>query len=163
DRINAMFQDDGRRQVEVQRHKRLLVLDEGAGQSNESFRVPSPGKGEIAKVVSKEVVYVNVPWEYRVNPERYLRVVRLLPLRETAEGQGRYRQKLQLMLADPGRTLRAALRFEALGKESTPALKEGLKSPHPLVRFAAAEALTYLGSPSGAEELAGLARHYDQL
>jgi hypothetical protein len=35
-----------------------------------------------------------------------------------------------------------------------PALKKGLQSPHPLVRFCSAEALAYLGGPAGADELA---------
>ena len=47
--------------------------------------------------------------------------------------------------------------MEALGKESVSALQKGLKSPEPLVQFAAAEALLYLGSTSGVEKLAGLA------
>src|SRR5207248_466393 len=42
---------------------------------------------------------------------------------------------------------------EALGPPSIPALKVGLNSDVPLVRFAAAEALAYLGSPSCGEEL----------
>jgi hypothetical protein len=163
DRINAMYQDDPRRQAEVERHKRLLVLDEVASQINDNFHTPTPGKGAIARAMRKDGVYVNVPWEYRLNPERYLRVVRLMPLRQAPDEMSRYRQKLQGMLTDPARTVRAALRLEALGKDSAGPLKQALLNPHPLVRFAAAEALTYLGSPAGAEELAGLARQYDQL
>src|SRR5207244_9284215 len=50
----------------------------------------------------------------------------------------------------------AALRLEALGTDSIPALKLGLESEHVLVRFAAAEALAYLGCPACGEELARL-------
>jgi len=77
--------------------------------------------------------------------------------------RARYREKLQQMLFDPARCVRAAVRLEALGKGSIPALRQGLKSEHPLVRFSAAESLTYLGSTSGAEELAALARQYEPL
>ena len=56
-------------------------------------------------------------------------------------------------LLDPATTITAALRLEALGPQSIPALKVGLHSDVPLVRFAAAEALAYLGSPSCGEEL----------
>jgi hypothetical protein len=48
----------------------------------------------------------------------------------------------------------AALRLEALGTDSIPALKRGLESPQPLVRFCAAESLAYLGDPGCGEELA---------
>jgi hypothetical protein len=62
------------------------------------------------------------------------------------------------MLLDPAETIRAALRLEALGKDSVEELKAGLTSEHALVRFTCAEALTYLGSTLGVEELALQAR-----
>jgi hypothetical protein len=162
-RINASFQDDPKRRFEALQHKRLMVLGEVANQLNETFKMPSMGKGETAKAANPEVVYVKAPWEYRLNPERYLRVVRLVPLQESPETAGKYRDDLQEMLLDPAQAVRAALRLEALGKGSMPALREGLKSEHPLVRFCAAEALTYLGSTSGVEELATLAAGHDSL
>src|SRR5262249_39850400 len=55
------------------------------------------------------------------------------------------------------KSVAAALRLEALGKDSIPALKRGLESDNTLVRFCACEALAYLGSPLGVEELARLA------
>jgi hypothetical protein len=48
----------------------------------------------------------------------------------------------------------AALRLEALGTGSVAALKAGLQSEHPLVRFCSAEALAYLDSPAGGPVLA---------
>jgi hypothetical protein len=86
-----------------------------------------------------------------------------MPLREVPDQQGRYRRRLQKMLLDPPDTIRAALRLESLGKESIPVLKRGLDSEHPLVRFAAAEALAYLGSTTGVEELARLAQQHTEL
>jgi hypothetical protein len=44
--------------------------------------------------------------------------------------------------------------LEALGQTSKAALKKGLDSPHPLVRFCSAESLAYLGDPKGGNELA---------
>jgi hypothetical protein len=106
-------------------------------------------------------VALRVPPQYRFNLPRFLRVVRLIPVREVAdlpagEGAGRrsYRQRVAADLLDPARTVTAALRLEALGAGSIGLLKEGLRSPHPLVRFCAAEAMAYLGSPSSGEELA---------
>jgi hypothetical protein len=162
-RINLLFPDDARKQQEVLRHSRLMVLDDVTGQLNEKFKVPTLGKGETAKAVTKDVIYIQVPYGYRLNPERYLQVARLIPLREAPEARGRYRRYLRAMLLDPAHTITAALRLEALGRESIPTLKEGLQSPQTLVRFAAAEGLAYLDNGAGADELARLAEQYDAL
>jgi hypothetical protein len=75
----------------------------------------------------------------------------------------KYRRKLNDMLLDPKETVYAALRLEALGKDSIPALQKGLTSDSVLVRFASAEALTYLGSTAGVDELARLAEQHATL
>jgi hypothetical protein len=163
-RINSAFPDDPQKQASVQRTKRLLVEGDVISQINTTFRTPGGSKGETAKAVSKNMVHVNVPFEYRLcPPDRYLVVLRLIPLQETPEMAGKYRQRLRQMLLDPRETVEAALRLEALGKESIPALKKGLTSPHPLVRFTSAESLTYLGSTAGVDELARLADNYTVL
>jgi hypothetical protein len=155
-RINIMFPDDAVKRQQVLRNKNLLVLDDVTQQINAKFNTPN-SVHSTAKALSKELVDINVPYLYRFNPQRYLRVVRLIPLQE-ANGKGeRYRKRLQEMLGDPKYAVRAALRLEALGKESVPALKEALKSSQPLVRFCAAEALAYLGSTAGCEQLTRLA------
>src|SRR5207253_6587171 len=99
---------------------------------------------------------------------RFLRVVRLVPLQDIAdahpEGSKKsYRQRLAADMLDPARTVTAALRLEALGQSSIAALKPGLDSKHPLVRFCAAEALAYLGSPSCGEELASVVQERPSL
>jgi hypothetical protein len=129
---------------------------------------------DMALAKTKQLVFLNVPAQYRHNLPRYLRVVRLIPLRENldrlrhdhlgddtanavAVGRGSpYRRKLEHELLDPKRTVIAALRLEALGTDSIPTLKLGLESKSVLVRFAAAEALAYLGCPACGEELARL-------
>ena len=157
DRLNLMFQDDPRAQRMIQQNQRLALLDDVTQQLNQR-QEHGLGGGEIAKAVNEgKMINLRVPYAYRYNPERYLRVARLMPLREVPEHQGRYRRRLNKMLLDPADTVRAALRLEALGKESLPALKKGLDSDHPLVRFASAEALAYLGSTAGVDELAKLA------
>lgn len=161
ERLNFMFQDDPRKQQVVRDNSRLFLLDDVTQQLN--HKQETLGKGELARAINKEIVHVRVPYAYRHNPERYLRVARLMPLREVPEQQGRYRRRLHKMLLDPSDTLRAALRLEALGKESVPALKRGLESDHALVRFASAEALAYLGSTAGVEELSHLARRHTEL
>jgi hypothetical protein len=163
-RINSAFPDDTQRQYQVRQAKRLLVLDEVTSQINDKFHgTNGAGCGETAHALTKDVVHVKVPYEYRLTPERYLLVIRLIPLRESAQTAGKYRQRLQEMLLDPRETIRAALRLEALGKESIPALKKGLASNQALVRFAAAEALTYLGNTAGIDELSRLAEKHETL
>jgi hypothetical protein len=127
-----------------------------AERINETFHGPSAGlgNGELAVAKNKATVYLSVPGAYRLNMARYLRVIRLIPLNEAPNPDSSYCQKLARQLLDPATTITAALRLEALGPQSIPALKVGLNSEVPLVRFAAAEALAYLGSPSCGEELA---------
>jgi Flagellar P-ring protein len=158
ERINGMYQEDGR-----QGFKRLHDLDAVTSQINTKFPAPDVGRGEMAQAMNRDVVNIKVPYEYRLNPQRYLLVVRLIPLRDTAEVRARYRHRLEQWLLDPTKTVRAALRLEALGKDSIVPLKNGLSSDHVLVRFCCAEALAYLGSPACAEELAHIARENEQL
>lgn len=146
-----------------------------ADRINATFHGSSKGvPGEqIASAKNKTLVLLSVPHQYRHNLPRYLRVVRLVPLREPSEqvrpgedGTERrlsYRRCLEEDLLRPSRTVTAALRLESLGHRSLPPLKAALGNEHPLVRFAAAEALTYLGSPAGAEELARLVEQHPAL
>jgi hypothetical protein len=118
-----------------------------------------PGGNAVAKASNNIAIGLRVAPQYKLNVPRFLRVVRLVPLRESDKGGDKadhrtYQQKLAVDLLDPARTVTAALRLEALGQSSIPSLRPGLESKSPLVRFCAAEALSYLGSPSSGEELA---------
>lgn len=158
ERLNFMFQEDPRRLQNLsQQQKNLFLLGDVTEQINHKFDASRQG-AVMAKASSKETVELRVPYGYRFNPERYLLVARLVPLREEPEAHTRYRKRLQRMLLDPAETVRAALRLEALGKESVPTLKQGLTHEHPLIRFTSAEALAYLGSTAGVDELARAAR-----
>jgi hypothetical protein len=128
-----------------------------AERTNETFHGSFPSlSSALATAHDKKIVYLNVPPHYRHNLPRYLRVVRLIPLRETPESGSAYRRRLANDLLDPAHTITAALRLEALGESSVPALKQGLQSKHPLVRFSSAEALAYLNCTACGEELARL-------
>ena len=126
-----------------------------AERVNETFHGSAVGLGsnDLAVAKSKSYVTLTVPGAYRLNKARFLRVVRLIPLNETPAPDSDYSGRLAKQLLDPATNITAALRLEALGSQSIPALKVGLNSDIPLVRFAAAEALAYLGSPSCGEEL----------
>jgi hypothetical protein len=128
-----------------------------ADRINETFQGPyrSP-TNTLAEAKTKDVVSLRVLPQYQHNLARYLRVIRFIPLQGTPPPNSPYRRKLEEDLLDPSRTITTALRLEALGSDTIPVLKRGLKSNHALVRFAAAEALAYLGSPSCGEELAKL-------
>ena len=115
-----------------------------------SFRGPAT---TVAKAETKNLVYLNIPPQYRLNLPRYLRVVRQIPLSDTGATQIAYRRKLEERLLKPAHTVVAALKLEALGQDSIPILKRGLNSEHALVQFCAAEALAYLGSPAAGEAL----------
>jgi flagellar basal body P-ring protein FlgI len=126
--------------------------------------LPSAGDDKPASAIGPNLIALRVPQPYRHNIARFLRVVRLIPLMESVEPreEGKdnrsYAQRLSEDVLDPRRTVEAALRLEALGTKSVPALRSGLDHKHPLVRFACAEALAYLGHPSCAEELGRAAR-----
>jgi hypothetical protein len=116
---------------------------------------------ELARPQDKMTIDLRVPPQYRLNIPRYLRVVRLIPKQDAADRSLpgdksglTYRGRLAQDLLDPAKTVVAALRLEALGPTSKQALKNGLHSQHPLVRFCSAEALAYLGCPACGDELA---------
>ena len=152
-RINVQFQDDPKKMQAAQSMRDLMKLDGVTQGLNGAF---TQGQGEMAKAVNKEYVSIRVPYAYRYNHERFLRVARLLPILETPDAMAHYRDRLDKLILDPKQCIRAAYRLEALGEKSAPILRKGLESPDPLVRFCAAESLTYLGSTAGVEEIAKL-------
>lgn len=137
------------------------VSSKVAGRINTAFQgsvTMTPGH-ELALAKTSSIILLNVPPQYRLNVPRYLRVVRLVPIEEIEPAKNApprlpYRDQLREDLLDPARSVVAALRLEALGSDSLALLKPGLESPHPLVRFCAAEAIAYLGNPRCGEELA---------
>jgi hypothetical protein len=124
-----------------------------------SERFFGPYRGTVrgmATAMNDQAILLKIPHQYRHNWPRYLRVVRQVPIRDQATQRAQYQQRLAEDLLDPKRTVVSALRLEALGADAAPTLQQGLRHPHPLVRFSSAEALAYLGEPSCAETLAAL-------
>src|SRR5262249_10140015 len=126
-----------------------------AERLNATFHATADASTKVAAVRSKELVMVNVPAAYRHNHYRYLLVARQVPILPVSP-DSLYRRKLEEELMDPATTLSAAIRLEALGGDCQRSLRIGLESPSPWVRFAAAEALAYLGQTDGTAELAKL-------
>ncbi|MBX3443669.1 MAG: flagellar basal body P-ring protein FlgI [Planctomyces sp.] len=98
-----------------------------------------------------------VPDRYRDNFPRYMQVVRSIALRESPVERHLRIQALRDRLGSADECESAALQLEAIGHESIPILKEGLKSPILECRFRAAEALAYLGDPAGSTVLKDVA------
>jgi Flagellar P-ring protein len=135
-----------------------------ADRTNETFHGSVRGPAtDLATAETKSVVLLRVAPQYRLNLPRYLRVVRLIPLRQSQASQIAYRRRLEEQLLDPAHTVTAALRLEAVGQDSIPTLKRGLKSEQTLVRFCSAEALAYLGDSGCGEELAAAVRQQPAL
>jgi hypothetical protein len=138
-------------------HQRAPIVQKTADRINETFHGADRGVlSNVAVAKTKSYLVLSVPAQYKLNLPRYLRVVRLIPYEATPDANSPYRRRLERQLLDPAHTITAALRLEALGSEGVVALKKGLASTHPLVRFAAAEALAYLGDPACGQELAAL-------
>jgi hypothetical protein len=142
-------------------HQLATVSDQIARRINANLQV---NKGApdlaVAVAVNHQLINLQTPPQYRLNLPRFLLVTCLVPrtdLGEQTAGARSYRRRLADDLLDPARTVSAALRLEALGSSSIPALKNGLSSEHELVRFCSAEALAYLGNAKAGEELAAAA------
>jgi hypothetical protein len=161
--IVAMNRDNQQARVVAQVAERINETFHGPLGTGTNQELATPQRGERVSVV------VAVPPQYKLNMARYLRVIRLIPLRERRKSDKennpnapapnipemftRYKRQLEQDLLDPAHTVTAALRLEALGSESVSSLKRGLDSSHVLVRFCAAEALAYLDCRTGVPEL----------
>jgi flagellar basal body P-ring protein FlgI len=115
-------------------------------------------KRGVATPRTDRYIALEVPPIYRHNLPRYLRVVQSVAVIEPPEGRHARLQLLERQLGDPVTAPSAALRLEAIGKDAIPTLRAALDSKDPEIRFAAAEALAYLGESVAAPHLAEAAR-----
>jgi hypothetical protein len=86
---------------------------------------------------------------YKDNYPRYLQVIRHMAFRETPVEMRVRMNRLQHDLSVPETASSSALQLEAIGNESIPILKQGLKAPMLECRFHSAVALAYLGEAAG--------------
>jgi flagellar basal body P-ring protein FlgI len=112
----------------------------------------------VANAKTPEYLVLKVPRIYHQDQDRFFRVVKLLPMVDTPDLRERRTAAWGRELLNPETAGLAALRLEGLGVTAVDALKGGLASPSPQVRFFASEALAYLNDPSGVEVLAETAR-----
>ena len=115
-------------------------------------------KRGVANPKTDRYIQLEVPALYRHNLPRYIRVVQSVAVIEPPEGRHARMQLLARQLADPVTAPAAAVRLEAIGKDGIPILKQALDSDDAEIRFAAAEALAYLGESIAARHLAEAAK-----
>jgi hypothetical protein len=118
-----------------------------------SHYVGSERKG-VADPKTPGLIELAVPSRYRHNIHRYMRVVRAIPVRISANDRILLLKELELELLEPTSTAQAALKLEALGECSTEVLRLGVESNDIEVRFYSAEALAYLDDENVAPILA---------
>ena len=134
-----------------------------AARLNEAFpALGSSAKAKTANAVNDKVIFVRPTAAYRLNHTRFMLVARQVPMVPASPNDPR-RLDLEQQLLEPATAIAAAIKLEALGAESTAALRVGLESPSAWVRFASAESLAYLGNTVGSAELAKLAEQHPGL
>ena len=111
-------------------------------------------KRGVATPKTDRFIELGIPPVYADNLGRYIRVVRCLAVVEPPGGRHARLELLRRQLSDPVTAPGAALRLEAIGKEGVPTLRDALESKDAEIRFAAAEALAYLGESAAAPHLA---------
>lgn len=143
----------------IKSDQRNVVISSLIGTAiNRRFHTFKQGvKTGTAKPKTDQFIELTLHPRYKDNVERYVRVIRALAVKETAEEQLNRMAVLERNLLDPISSAAAALKLEAIGKEAIPVLKKGLQSPDVEVRFYAAEALAYLDEKSAAAPLGEIA------
>lgn len=86
---------------------------------------------------------------YRNNFPRYQQVIRSIAFNESDVARRIRMEQLAEDVFDPSTASQAALQLEAIGEAGIPFLKDALESEDFEVQFQAAQALAYLGDPSG--------------
>lgn len=126
----------------------------GNAVNSRFYRYVSGVKQGVATPENDQFIQLAIHPRYKDNVERYIRVVRALPLRESPAQRLSRLALLERQLLDPITSANAALRLEAIGKEGVKALTKGVRSNDEEVRFYSAEALAYLDETEAVAQLA---------
>ncbi|HEX7377593.1 MAG TPA: flagellar basal body P-ring protein FlgI [Pirellulales bacterium] len=141
-------------------HQTITNSAQMGNSINQRFHTFEGGiKHGVATPETDKYIELVVHPRYKDNVERYMRVVRALPIKETPEQAVTRLALLERQLLDPITAAVAAIKLEALGKEGVKALTKGAAAEDPEVRFYAAEALAYLDEGAAVAPLAQAARH----
>ncbi len=125
---------------------------------DERFRVQSTGDySRIADAKRPDYVTLRVPDVYKHNLQRYLDVIQRIPFEIGNMERVAWQRQCAEDLNDPAKCFEAALCLEGLGAETGEILNKAKTHAHPKIRFAASEALAYLGRAESADVLAQIA------
>jgi hypothetical protein len=116
-------------------------------------------KQGVATPENDKYIELTVHPRYKDNVERYMRVIRSIPARESAAERIARLALLERQLVDPITASSAALKLEALGKDGVKSLQKGIQADDLEVRFYSAEALAYLDESDAVPALAEAALH----
>lgn len=142
-------------------YRSLETIKRIAGAVNGRFHTYVRGtRRGVASPKTDDYIELIVHPRYKGNVARYMRVIRYIAFRETAEQRMRRMDVLERQLENPITSATAALRLEAIGESAVPLMERAARNSNhePEVRFYAAEALAYLDQTSAVETLAATAR-----
>ncbi len=123
------------------------------------FNYDSYGHREpLAKAKSDKRIILKIHPAYKDNFPRYVQVIQNISFRETEVEQQVRIERLEEELLIPEKAELAAIQLEAIGPETIPKLKKGLKADTLESQFHAAVALAYLGETAGLKILYEAAR-----
>jgi len=118
------------------------------------FNYDSYGHREpLAKAKSDKRIILKIHPAYKENFPRYVQVIQNISFRETEVEQQVRVERLEEELMIPEKAELAAIQLEAIGPETIPKLKKGLKADTLESQFHAAVALAYLGETAGLKVL----------
>ncbi|HVA51520.1 MAG TPA: flagellar basal body P-ring protein FlgI [Pirellulales bacterium] len=142
------------------KHQHVLTSAQIGNAINQRFHSFDAGvKRGVAEPETDKYVELAVHPRYKDNVERYMRVIRALPLRENPSQRLARLALLERQLLDPITAATAAIRLEAIGNEGVKPLLKGASADDLEVRFYSAEALAYLDENGAVPALAEAARH----
>jgi hypothetical protein len=137
-------------------HQSIRLSQMVAKSVSERFHTYIDGRRlGVATPKTDEYIELAIHPRYKDNIGRYMRVVRSVAVRESAQQRLDRIKLLHDQLLDPVTSETAAMRLEAIGgDEAIAILKEGALASDPEVRFYSAEALAYLDVTEAVEPLA---------
>ena len=126
---------------------------------NNRFHTYDEGvKSGVCTAKRPNFLTLTIPPNYRHNVYHYVRVVSKIPLRDDKVKKAERIELLTKKLLEPTTAASAAVQLEAIGKDAVEALKRGIGSSDPEVKFYSAEALAYLDDADAAVPLGEVAK-----
>ncbi|MEW4452192.1 flagellar basal body P-ring protein FlgI [Bremerella sp. JC817] len=133
----------------------------GTAINNRFYMYRNGSKQGVATPKTDKFIALDVHPLYEGNINRYMRVIRFIPIAQGTQFRRRHIIECEAELLQEETAQAGALKLEAVGKEGIPSLKKGLSSNSELVRFCSAESLAFLSDPACIEPLTEAARTHN--